>query len=148
VALAAAPVASAALRVYWVAAVPAPTWNMAPNERDVINGIGLNPSQTVFPTVVYRRYPPHWGHPMRNAPQGSSNQDLIPGPLLRARVGDPLLVNFKNLDTLYKRPHSMHFHGVHYRPSSDGAYVPSTMIARRIEAAIQCTQPPAPSATS
>jgi FtsP/CotA-like multicopper oxidase with cupredoxin domain len=28
------------------------------------------------------------------------------------------------MDTLYKRPHSMHFHGVHYRPSSDGAYVP------------------------
>jgi hypothetical protein len=73
---------------------------------------------------------------------------LIPGSLLRARVGDRLLVNFKNLGTLYKRPHSMHFHGVHYRPSSDGAYVPSTMIARRIEAAIQCTQPPAPSATS
>jgi manganese oxidase len=33
-------------------------------------------------------------------------------------------VHFKNLDTLYKRPHSMHFHGVHYRPSSDGAFVP------------------------
>jgi hypothetical protein len=67
VACAAAPIASAALRVYWVAAVPAPTWNTAPNERDVINGIGLNPSQTVFPTVVYRRYMPHSGHPLRNA---------------------------------------------------------------------------------
>ena len=49
---------------------------------------------------------------MRNVAAGSSNQDLIPGPLLRARVGDRLLVHFKNLDTLYKRPHSMHFHGV------------------------------------
>jgi FtsP/CotA-like multicopper oxidase with cupredoxin domain len=124
VALAAAPGASAAVREYWVAAVPAPTWNMAPNERDAINAVSLSPSQTVFPTVVYRRYTPHWGHPLRNAPQGSSNQDLIPGPLLRARVGDRLRVHFKNLDTLYKRPHSMHFHGVHYRPSSDGSYVP------------------------
>jgi FtsP/CotA-like multicopper oxidase with cupredoxin domain len=120
----AAPAASAAQRVYWIAAVPAPTWNMAPNERDAINAVDLSPSQTVFPTVVYRRYTPHWGHPVRNAPRGSSNQDLIPGPLLRARVGDRLIVHFKNLDTLYERPHSMHFHGVHYRPSSDGAYVP------------------------
>jgi FtsP/CotA-like multicopper oxidase with cupredoxin domain len=124
VACATAPIASAAVREFWVAAVPAPTWNMAPNERDAINAIDLSPSQTVFPTVVYRRYTPHWGHPVPNQPQGSSNQDLIPGPLLRARVGDRLLVHFKNLDTLYKRPHSMHFHGVHYRPSSDGSYVP------------------------
>jgi FtsP/CotA-like multicopper oxidase with cupredoxin domain len=121
---AAAPAASAAVREYWVAATPAPTWNMAPNERDAINGIGLNPSQTVFPTVVFRRYTRHWGHPIRNAPRGSSNQDLIPGPLLRARAGDRLRVHFKNLDTLYMRRHSMHFHGVHYKPSSDGAYVP------------------------
>jgi len=120
----AAPAASASVREFWVAAVPAPTWNMSPNERDAIHGMPLSPSQTVFPTVVYRRYSPHWHHPMRNVAAGTSNQDLIPGPLLRARAGDRLLVHFKNMDTLYKRPHSMHFHGVHYRPSSDGAYVP------------------------
>ena len=97
---------------------------MSPNERDAIHGMPLSPSQTVFPTIVYRRYSAHWHHPMRNVAAGTSNQDLIPGPLLRARAGDRLLVHFKNLDTLYKRPHSMHFHGVHYRPSSDGAYVP------------------------
>ena len=70
VASAAAPVASGAVRDYWVAAVPAPTWNMAPNERDAIGGMALNPAQTVFPTVVYRRYSPHWHHPMPNAPAG------------------------------------------------------------------------------
>ena len=37
----AAPAASAAVREFWVAAVPAPTWNMAPNERDAIGGINL-----------------------------------------------------------------------------------------------------------
>jgi manganese oxidase len=118
------PAASAATREYWVAAVPAPTWNMAPNERDAMAGVGLSPSQTVLPTIVYRRYTPHWSHPIGNAPGGSGNQDLIPGPLLRARAGDRLRVHFKNLDTLYKRPHSMHFHGLHYRPSSDGSFVP------------------------
>jgi FtsP/CotA-like multicopper oxidase with cupredoxin domain len=121
---AAAPAASAAVRQYWVAAVPAPTWNMAPNERDAINGTALAPSQTVLPTVVYRRYTPHWRAPLPNAPLGSSNGALIPGPLIRARVGDRILVHFKNMDTLYGRPHSMHFHGVHYKPSSDGAYLP------------------------
>jgi FtsP/CotA-like multicopper oxidase with cupredoxin domain len=97
---------------------------MAPNERDAMAGVGLSPSQTVLPTIVYRRYTPHWSHPIGNAPGGSGNQDLIPGPLLRARAGDRLRVHFTNLDTLYKRPHSMHFHGVHYRPSSDGSFVP------------------------
>ena len=28
------------------------------------------------------------------------------------------------MDTVFDQPHSMHFHGVHYRPCSDGAYVP------------------------
>ena len=55
------------MREFWVAAVPAPTWNMSPNERDAIHGMPLSPSQTVFPTVVYRRYSAHWRHPMRNS---------------------------------------------------------------------------------
>jgi FtsP/CotA-like multicopper oxidase with cupredoxin domain len=122
-ALAAAPAASAATRTYWVAATPV-TWNMVPNERDAISGTDYFAAQTVLPTVVYRRYTAHWKRPLPNAAPGSSNQDLIPGPLLHARVGDRILVHFKNLDTLYGQPHSMHFHGVHYRPSSDGAYLP------------------------
>jgi FtsP/CotA-like multicopper oxidase with cupredoxin domain len=122
-ALAAAPAASAHVREYWVAAVPV-TWNIVPNQRDAINGTTYLPAQTVFPTVVYRRYSPHWRKPLSNAPAGSSNQDLIPGPLLRARVGDRLVVHFKNMDDVLDRPHSMHFHGVHYKPSSDGAYLP------------------------
>ena len=43
---------------------------------------------------------------------------------LRARVGDELVIHFRNMDTLRRQPHSMHFHGVHYRPGSDGAYLP------------------------
>src|SRR5205823_8078013 len=31
---------------------------------------------------------------------------------------------FENLDNVRNQPHSMHFHGVHYRPGSDGSYVP------------------------
>jgi manganese oxidase len=120
---AAAPAASAAVRETWVAAVPA-TWNMVPNGRDAIMGTRFDTSQTVFPTVVYRRYTRGWKRPLPNNPTADGNQDLIPGPLLRARVGDRLLVHFKNLDRATRRPHSMHFHGVHYKPSSDGAFLP------------------------
>ena len=120
----AAPVASAATREYWVAAVPT-SWNMVPNQRDAIMGATYQPADTVLPTVVYRRYTAHWHMPMPNAPTpGAGNDDLIPGPLLRARVGDRILVHFANRDRLFRRPHSMHFHGVHYAPSSDGAYLP------------------------
>ena len=48
----------------------------------------------------------------------------IQGPLIHARVGDTILVHFRNLDTTFNRPHSMHFHGVHYRFGSDGSYIP------------------------
>ena len=121
-ALAAAP-APAAVKHYWVAAVPV-SWNVVPNQHDAIMGMMYPPSETVFPTVVYRRYSKNWKRPLNNQPQGDGNQDLMPGPLLRARVGDRLRIHFKNLDTTFKRPHSMHFHGVHYKPSSDGAYLP------------------------
>ena len=119
---AAAP-ASGAVRNYWVAAVPV-TWNVVPNQHDAIMGMMYPPSQTVFPTVVYRRYTKNWKRPLPNAPQGGGNQDLMPGPLLRARVGDRLRIHFKNMDTALHHAHSMHFHGVHYKPSSDGAFLP------------------------
>jgi hypothetical protein len=53
-ATAAAP-APAAVKHYWVAAVPV-SWNVIPNQRDAIMGMTYPPSQTVFPTVVFRRY--------------------------------------------------------------------------------------------
>jgi FtsP/CotA-like multicopper oxidase with cupredoxin domain len=108
---------------YWIAAVPV-DWNIVPNGRDAIAGDEVPLSDSVLPTVVYRRYTPHWKKPIANAPRESADGLVIPGPLIRARVGDTIRVHFKNLDTLRKAPHSMHFHGVHYKPSSDGAYVP------------------------
>ena len=120
--LAAAPAAGAATREFWVAAAPA-LWNMAPNQRDNITGARLDPAQTVMQTTTYRRYSRGWRRPLANSPM-SGNQNLIPGPLLRARVGDRLVVHFKNMDFTTMNGHSMHFHGVEYKPSSDGSYVP------------------------
>ena len=115
--------AAARVRDYWVAAVPT-SWNVVPNGRDAIMNMDVDRADTIFPTVVYRRYSRGWGKPLPNAARSSADGLTIPGPLIKARVGDRLRIHFKNLDTLRHDPHSMHFHGVHYRPSSDGAYLP------------------------
>jgi FtsP/CotA-like multicopper oxidase with cupredoxin domain len=122
-ALCAAAPASARVRDYWVAAVPT-AWNIVPNGRDAIMDMPVEPADAIYPTVVYRRYSAGWRKALPNAARSSADGLLIPGPLIKARVGDRLRIHFKNMDTLRHDPHSMHFHGVHYRPSSDGAYVP------------------------
>ena len=121
--LAAPGIAAARTLDYWVAAVPT-SWSIVPNGHDAIMGMPVALEDSVFPTVVYRRFTPHWRRAEANAPRASADGLAIPGPLIHARVGDRLRIHFKNLDTLRHDPHSMHFHGVHYRPSSDGAYVP------------------------
>jgi FtsP/CotA-like multicopper oxidase with cupredoxin domain len=115
--------AGAATRDVWVAAVPQ-TWNAVPNARDAIHGTRFDVAQTTFPTVVYKRYAKGWKRPLRLASELRAGAGSIPGPLIRARVGDKLRIHFKNLDTLYDQAHSMHFHGVDYRPSSDGVWLP------------------------
>ena len=121
--VASAAPAEATVRHVWVAAVPT-TWNIVPNGRDGIMGTTFEPAQTVFPTVVYRRFTRDWKRPLRNAPRTSVDHDLVPGPLIHARVGDRLRIHFKNMDRTLRNPHSMHFHGVAYRPGSDGVFVP------------------------
>ncbi len=118
-----APGAQAQVRDYWVAAVPT-WWNIVPNGHDAITGMVIPPGESIIHTVVYERFTAGWRHRLANAPLGSADGLDIPGPLLKARVGDRLRVHFKNMDTLHNAPHSMHFHGVSYSPSSDGAYVP------------------------
>ncbi|HEY7536712.1 MAG TPA: multicopper oxidase domain-containing protein, partial [Gaiellaceae bacterium] len=99
------------VREYWVAAVPV-NWHVVPNERNAIEGEMFHHEETTFQTVVYRQFTRDWA---RMIPNEEGNEG-IQGPLLHAEVGDTILVHFQNLDTLNKRPHSMHFHGVHYRP--------------------------------
>jgi manganese oxidase len=116
-------VSSAATREYWVAAVPT-RWNPVINGQDAIHGTRYDPAATIFPTVTYRRYARGFARPAPSAGDTASGVGRIPGPLLKARVGDTLKIHFKNLDTLTRAAHSMHFHGVEYAPSSDGSYVP------------------------
>jgi len=113
------PAATGHVREYWVAAVPV-TWNVVPNGRNAIEGETFTPDKTVFRTVVYRQYTKDFARQVGKQP----GNEGIQGPLLHARVGDTILVHFRNLDTLNNQPHSMHFHGVRYQFGSDGSYIP------------------------
>ncbi len=119
---AAAPASAARpVRTYWIAAVPV-RWNVVPNEHDAINHVTFKPEETTLDTVVYKAFTPGFGRELADRPGVSGDNDGIPGPTIRARVGDQIVVHFRNLDTAM--PHSMHFHGVHYRVGSDGAFIP------------------------
>jgi len=107
--------ARAATRELWIAADPV-AWDVVPNGRNAIEGERYRPDETRLTTVAYRAYTPRWGRPLKR-------QGLI-GPHIRIRVGDRLVVHFRNNDTHFDRHHSMHFHGVHYRFGSDGSHIP------------------------
>lgn len=109
--------------MYWIAAVPT-TWDIVPNGRNAIEGERFTREQTVFRTVVFRAFTPRWRRPLRSDGGAVPGTEGIQGPLIRARVGDEILVHFKNMDTEFRRPHSIHFHGVEYAFPSDGAYIP------------------------
>src|SRR5262249_54061277 len=93
-----------------------------PTGKDPIGGMMYDAANTTIQTVVYKAYTANWAAVLPDASAVSGDNDGIPGPLLRARVGDTILVHFKNFDP--RSPHSMHFHGVHYEIGSDGAYIP------------------------
>jgi manganese oxidase len=103
---------------YWVA-LEAFVHTLAPSGRDAMTGESVPPGR--YWALGYRAYSPGWRRPLPASAELGSN-DGIPGPVLRARVGDTLLVHFMNNDTHYGFPHSMHPHGVHYSPEHDGAW--------------------------
>lgn len=103
-------------REYWIAAVPE-KWNIMPTGVDGMTGAKYTPQETTMEALIYRAYTPGWKKALPDEYGG------MPGPMIHAEVGDTVIVHFKNLDTYYKRPHSMHPHGLHYTPTNDGAYV-------------------------
>jgi manganese oxidase len=111
------------VREFWIGVVPM-RWNVVPNQRNAIEGERFDKSETTFTAVVYRRFTENWERAIPNQPGSAADNDGIPGPLIKAVVGDTILVHFKNMDNEFERPHSMHFHGVHYEFGSDGAYIP------------------------
>jgi FtsP/CotA-like multicopper oxidase with cupredoxin domain len=114
--------AQGAVREYWVKAENV-QWDVAPNGQDVIMGTQIPLAQRTLTAIVYRRYSRNFARLMPNTRKSADN-DTIPGPIIEARVGDRVVVHFRNEDHAYKLRHSMHFHAFNYAPGSDGAFIP------------------------
>jgi FtsP/CotA-like multicopper oxidase with cupredoxin domain len=129
--MSAAPVAAGAeggtaagagqLREYWV---QADSWwhNAVPTGYDPMMDTRYSAEQTSFWAVGYRAYTPGWGGPLPGDEWIGPNTGL-PGPTIRARAGDRVRIHFRNNDSHYRLPHSVHVHGLRYRPSSDGSFI-------------------------
>ncbi|MDH6132443.1 FtsP/CotA-like multicopper oxidase with cupredoxin domain [Kitasatospora sp. MAA4] len=112
------------VREYWVQAESF-EHNAVPNGYDAMMGTRFTAAQTTFWAIGYRAYTPHFGAPLPadTSPNGVGTNSGIPGPVLRAEVGDTLVVHFRNNDTHYQWPHSMHPHGVRYDRDNDGGWL-------------------------
>lgn len=121
-ALATTPVATPkATREYWIQC-DSLDWNIVPSGKDELTGMTYAAADTTIQAVIYRAFTPNWGQPLPASADLGANSG-IPGPVLRAKVGDTVVVHFKNNDTVYKVPRSMHPHGLKYDQASCGAWV-------------------------
>jgi len=112
------------VREYWIQAESF-EHNAVPNGYDGMTGRHFTPDQTSFWAIGFRAYTAGWCRPLDPdlGPKGIGANSGIPGPVLRAAVGDVIRVHFRNMDQHYKWPHSMHPHGVRYDRANDGAWI-------------------------
>lgn len=101
-------------REYWIAARPR-RWNVAPTGRDEWMG-RRPPRRRTLDAFVYQRFSPGFARPIAPA--------RMPGPTLRAEVGDTIVVHFRNEGRgRFAQPVTIHPHGVRYTPDYDGSYL-------------------------
>jgi hypothetical protein len=85
--------------------------------------------------LLLRRYSVGWDQPVDEPmnpwdllePDPKLTQGALPGAVLEAKVGDDIVVHFRNMDTraeapLAERIHSLHAHGVQRTAMYDGAF--------------------------
>lgn len=103
-------VVSGPRREYWITAEPR-RWNIMPTKIDEMLNQPVRKGKTTFTAYAYRAHTADFGEPLGPA--------SVPGPLLEAREGETLVVNFRNLCPV---PVTMHPHGVFYPNEMDGSY--------------------------
>ena len=111
---------AATVRHYYIAAEDV-VWDYAPGGRDLIHGIALPApwrEKTRWNKTRYIEYTDASFSVRKQQPEWLG----ILGPIIRAEVGDTILVYFLNRSQL---PHSIHPHGVRYDKDNEGAaYLP------------------------
>ncbi|HEY1350956.1 MAG TPA: multicopper oxidase domain-containing protein [Ktedonobacteraceae bacterium] len=108
------------LREYWFQA-DSFFHNVMPSGVDGMTGATYLPGQTSFWAVGYRAFTPGWGKPLPGDDDIGPNTG-IPGPVIRAAVGDTVRVHFRNNDTYYKQSHTIAPHAFKYTVAHDGGW--------------------------
>jgi len=113
--------AKGTVRHYYIAAEYV-NWNYAPSGRDLLDGRPIPApwsSRLQYPKTRYIEYTDATFSTKKPQPEWLG----ILGPVIRAEVGDAIVVEFFNRT---REPHGIHPHGLHYDKANEGAlYVPS-----------------------
>jgi len=107
------PAPGGRVREHWIQAVTT-DWDIVPKRKDEWHGEKVA-GPTKFKAFVYQEMTSGWASPLAPA--------RIPGPVLRAEVGDLLVVHFRNADEELEQAVTMHPHGVRYNPDYDGSFL-------------------------
>lgn len=108
------------LREYWIQA-DSFFHNVMPTGVDGMTGNTFSANQTSYWAVGYRAFTPGFGQPLPGDNNIGPNTG-IPGPIIRAQVGDSIRVHFRNKDTYYNVPHSISVHALSYTMNNDGGW--------------------------
>ena len=136
--------AAARTRHYWIAADEV-AWDYAPTDINQITGLPFGPEENIFvqsgkdrigkvyTKALYREYTENWAA-LKPVPSQWQHLGTL-GPVIRAEVGDTIVVHFKNNASF---PFSVHPHGVFYNKDSEGApYNDSTSGSDKLDDAVQ-----------
>jgi len=136
--------AAAKTRHYWIAADEV-AWDYAPTDINQITGLPFGPEENIFVQsgkdrigkvylkALYREYTENWAA-LKPVPLEWQHLGTL-GPVIRAEVGDTIVVHFKNNASF---PFSVHPHGVFYNKDSEGApYNDGTSGSDKLDDAVQ-----------
>ncbi|MCI4391509.1 hypothetical protein PGIGA_G00135300 [Pangasianodon gigas] len=110
-----------ATRTYYIG-IREQYWNYAPSERNLITDVAIkhddpNRIGSVYKKAVYKQYTDMTFTIEVPKPEWLG----FLGPVIRAEVGDDIVVHMKNFAS---RPYSIHPHGVLYKKDAEGAWYP------------------------
>jgi Multicopper oxidase len=121
------------IRTYYLAAVEA-NWDYAPMGMDMMTGTEFHGRTTtwtehtkdrigkVYRKALFREYTDDTFSTEKKRPKEWEHLGIL-GPLIRAEVGDTIVVHLQNNTT---QPYSIHPHGVSYDRDSEGTPYPDT----------------------
>jgi manganese oxidase len=107
----------ATTRHYYIAAEDV-TWDYAPSGRNLLNGNSIPQPYSVklrWPKTRFIEYTDSTFNVVKSQPAWLG----ILGPVIRAEVGDEIVVDFFNRGHV---PHDMHPHGLRYDKNNEGSY--------------------------